>query len=180
MLDDAMRYLAAGLSVIPIDPRTKRPFFRLLPQVCDLPREKPVRTRGIWKPFQERPAGPEWLEYWFTRPFPVNIGIVCGKVSGGLLVLDFDTDAERVYPLWQARWPNAAKCPVVKTGKGYHAYLRCPRLAGNQNLAVAGSGEILVQTRGEGGYVVAPPSVHPSGKRYELIHGTFTHIPTYL
>lgn len=185
MLETALRYVAAGLSVIPIDPRTKRPYFRLLPQVCEYPRTGTgyQHGKGIWKPFQERPASADLVRYWFDRKTMVNIGIVCGAVSGGLLVLDFDTDAEHIYRLWRARVGEriADVLPTVRTGKGYHVYVRYRNPGGNVNLAervIDGQTYVpLIQTRGEGGFVVAPPSRHPNGKYYEVIHGRLDAIP---
>jgi hypothetical protein len=186
MLDAALRYAAAGLSVIPIDPRTKRPYFSLLPQVCNVPPldDKDRTGRGIWKPFQQHAASEALVRHWFDRKAPVNIGIVCGAVSGGLLVLDFDADADRTYQLWRAKVGTAIAdlLPTVRTGKGYHVYLRYANPGGNVNLAERQDDQQqsfvpLIQTRGEGGFVVAPPSRHPNGKRYEVLHGRLDAIP---
>lgn len=169
MLDAALTYIAAGLSVIPIDPQTKRPYSGLLPT---------VDGRRSWKPFQERIASEHEIRKWFSRP-RINIGIVCGAVSGGLIVLDFDVHADTVYPQFLKHCPWAVELPVVKTGKGYHLYLRTDAPEGNQDLAKDRAGHVLIQTRGEGGYVLAPPSIHPSGARYEVLNGSLTNIPAF-
>ncbi len=173
MLDHALRYRAAGLSIIPIDPRTKRPFFGMLPQ-----ERVNGEVKRVWTPFQREIADEATVRRWFGRG-DANIGIVAGAVSGGLLVLDFDTDAERTYAAWCTAYGSGAQdFPTVKTAKGYHVYARCEQPGGNRNLALSINGSVLIQTRGEGGYVVAPPSVHPSGHIYELIYGDFATIPT--
>ena len=58
---------------------------------------------------------------------------------------------------------------LAKTGKGYHIYLRV-----DSDKPVKIGKMAKVDIKGEGGYVVAPPSLHPSGKRYEFIRFTKT------
>ncbi|RPI29821.1 MAG: hypothetical protein EHM61_00315 [Acidobacteria bacterium] len=65
-----------------------------------------------------------------------------------------------------------------------HLYYRADGVAGNQRLAFRRASEdaakVLIETRGEGGYVIAPgspPACHPSGKSYQLRQGSFDAIP---
>jgi hypothetical protein len=146
----ALAYACTGFSVIPVG-LDKKPG-------CD------------WKPYQRWPAEPGLLRHWFGckpgRRFP-NIGLVCGRISGGLLVLDFDQDASLIYPAWCERVGSIGRqLPVVETGKGLHVYLRTAAPGGNRKLALDDAGRVRIETRGQGGYVLAPPSRHPSGKRY--------------
>jgi hypothetical protein len=109
------------------------------------------------------------------------VAIVTGAVSGGLTVLDFDAPAlfapwvEQVQPQAPAL---VSTLPVVQTPSGgYHVYLRCAGVVqGNQKLAVdparPGGKYTLIETRGEGGYVLAPPSTG-----YTLLQGDLTAIP---
>jgi hypothetical protein len=153
----AQKYINAGLSVIPITYKGKRPAIR------------------SWERYQENvPATIEILK-WFKGK--KNLAIIGGSVSKGLLIIDFDHDADRIYGEWRRKVGEAAAAlPVVKTGKGYHVYLRCDNPGRNQKIA-RNSDHVYIETRGEGGYVLAPPSVHPSGARYELINGDLTDIP---
>src|SRR6478609_10603769 len=72
VLDTARRYVAAGLSVIPIrGDGSKRP------------------ALGSWKQYQSRLPTDDELRRWFVEE-TTGLAVVCGKVSGGLEVLDFD------------------------------------------------------------------------------------------
>lgn len=138
----AARYLALGWSVIPVGP-DKRPLIR-------------------WEPYQGRRPTPEELADW-RRRFPrAGIAIVTGSVSG-LVVVDSDgPDGEAA--LAGRELPPT---PTVRTGKGWHRYFRHPgRLVPNGVRVLPG-----VDVRGDGGYVVAPPSRHPSGRRYGWVDG---------
>jgi hypothetical protein len=152
LLQAALAYAAIGLSVIPIA-GDKRP-------VMD------------WKPYQSQAAAPAELTTWFGQRRYPNLGLVCGRISGGLLVLDFDHQAADTYRLWREQAaPLSYRLPVVATGKGLHVYLRTGDPPGNRKLAVDKEKRPLIETRGEGGYVLAPPSRHPSGKMYGWLRG---------
>ena len=104
-----------------------------------------------------------------------GVAVICGAISGGLEVIDIDTKYE-TYPLWdaiKAKIPQLLydKLHIVQTrSKGYHLYYRCEEIEGNQKLAqrpptdteVVNNPQIksycIIETRGEAGYVVAPPS----------------------
>lgn len=161
LLIAARKYVQAGLSVIPTHPETKRPFFLRLPQ-----QEKNGRLVGVWSPYQQTIASKETLAYWFADGV-ANLAIVTGQISGNLVVFDFDDDAHLIFPQWQNEVGSlSAKLPVVRTGKGNHVYVRFPFTVTNQKLAYARDGKVRIETRGEGGYVQAPPSRHPIGVRY--------------
>jgi len=174
ILSAALAYCAAGLSVIPIG-GDKRPYWSRLPQFPD--RRRPGRTRSIWQPFRWRRAAEVQLVTWFGDG-RANMGLVGGRISGGLLALDFDHEAAVIFPAWQERVGElAARLPVVATSKGFHVYLRARKPGGNRTLAWSRDGRKRIETRGEGGYVLAPPSRHPSGHIYQWIQGDHTAIP---
>ncbi|NLB94522.1 MAG: AAA family ATPase [Armatimonadetes bacterium] len=159
LLDHALDYLSHGYSVIPCNPKTKKPFVK-------------------WKPYQTRlPTEGEVCEWW--RQWPnAAIGVVTGKVSR-LVVLDADVDKHgaNVWLLYQC----APTERIVKTGGGYHLWLRYPEgadfvptLAGVMEKEL-GPG---LDVRGDGGYVIAPPSLHPSGVLYAWVQeGEATALP---
>jgi putative DNA primase/helicase len=184
-LDAALAYRRAGLSLIPIaTDGSKRPDGRLLPrlQVGD------GRNRATWKPFQERLPSEAELRHWFDRPNPPGVAVIGGEVSGHLEQLDFDREAATIFPAWcelvEAEVPGlTARLSVVTTPReppGYHVRYRCPEVAipGNMKLAMdpaaAKDDQVLIETRGEGGYALAPgcpPSCHPSGRTYDYHSG---------
>lgn len=139
--DAALGYLAAGLSVVPIRAREKRP---LLP----------------WREYQaRRPTRAELISWWKRWP-DAGVGIVCGTVSG-LAVLDFDPRNGDGFPALAPRLPLT---PSVETGGGgVHAYLSLP--TGERLTKIPG---LLpgMDLQAEASYVIAPPSLHPNGRLY--------------
>jgi len=113
-----------------------------------------------WKEFQTRYPSPEELEKWFSDG-KNNIAIVTGPISE-IAVLDIDgEEGEESIKQNKLYLPPA---PCVKTGKGYHYYFKYQNGVRNFTRRYPG-----IDLRGEGGYVLAPPSVHPSGAIYEWI-----------
>jgi len=142
-----MAYIANGLSVIPIKPRDKAPAIS-------------------WRPYQKDAPSLAEVQKWF-KGTDNNIGIVTGKVSGNLVVLDFD-DAKAFEEFVEAL-SNDLKDVVmntwrVRTSRGFHVYLRVDTDKTVSSVKFNG-----VDVKAEGGYVVAPPSVHPSGARYTFV-----------
>jgi hypothetical protein len=91
-----------------------------------------------------------------------NLGIDCGK--SGLLVVDEDRPG--AFESYAARAGQVVPLTfMVTTGKGRHVYFRQPPggLLGNGTGALAGRG---MDVRGNGGFVVAPGSVHQTGVLY--------------
>lgn len=106
-----------------------------------------------WKVYQSQAADTKQVIDWFANDRR-NVAIVTGAVSG-VLVLDVDNvDGLKGYPA-------LPETPTVKTGKGMHVYFKHPGFEVG-NMAVQGLGDI----RADKGYVIAPPSLHQSGKRY--------------
>lgn len=171
--DTAKSYVNASLSVIPIRPDGS----------------KAPALRG-WKEYQTRLASESELNEWFRNGN--GIAVICGSVSGNLELLDFD--APELYEPFCELVANLApglieRLPLSQSPSGgYHHFYRCETVEGNQKLAVkqiADEGgrlkdDTLIETRGEGGYIIAPPSpatCHPDGKPYELLRGELTAIP---
>ncbi len=164
--DESKIYLAAGLCVLPFSPQTKMPIL------------------DSWREFQDRrPTEPE-LAAWFAADLQLNIGFICGDISGGLVVFDFDHDADSIFSQFMAIVGDLVvgkQLPVIKSGKGYHVYARVPSAGRNTHLAVIPVSRkekhILIETRANGGVIVGPPSIHESGRRYHVVQGQYPNIP---
>jgi len=135
-------YLSRGLSVIPLGPNSKK-----------------LAIGGVnlreWKP-----APGEVMGYWRDNP-NYGVGIVCGKVSG-IVVLDID-DEEKFGVALKAIGEKLPDTPTVRTRKGWHFYFRYPanRIVGKKDRLNDWGAEL----RGDGCYVVAPPT-EINGHRY--------------
>lgn len=111
---------------------------------------------------------------WWSGNGHLGIGIVTGA-SSDLVVLDIDprhNGNESLRELEQqcGTLPVTVTC---KTGGGDRQfYFRYPQGIVIKNKTKVG-GLNGVDVRGEGGYVIAPPSMHPSGGRYEWISETY-------
>ncbi len=141
----ALDYLARGWSVIPVRAREKRP---AVP----------------WKAYQTKYVSEKTLHDWFRRSPDFNVAIVTGALSG-LVVLDVDPrhgGKESLSELEREHGALPATMESITGGGGRHLYFSHPGgVVGNRVNIEPG-----IDLRGDGGCIVAPPSIHPSGKRY--------------
>jgi len=136
-----------------------------------------------WMPYQRERMKEEEVESLFNGGNVKGLGIICGAISGNLEVIDVDTKHDKTGLLWdefrgliEDNLPELYKSLVIAGTKngGYHIYYKCSSIAGNNpKLARAVNRESLIETRGEGGQVVAPPS-----PGYKYIQGEPSIIPT--
>ncbi len=90
-----------------------------------------------------------------------GLGVMCGKVSGGLYCRDFDDAA--AFEAWKmAHSALTGTLPTVRTRRGFHVYATADEQVKTKKFT---NGEL----RGEKAFVVLPPSKHPSGAVYEWI-----------
>ena len=146
---------------------------------------------GSWKQFQERRPSRQEILSWYGPN--TGIGLVCGKVSGNVECLEFD-DLE-TYDAYKALARVVGLGDLVvrieegylerSPSKGIHWLYRCQEISGNTRLAQrpeeSNRVKVLIETRGEGGYIVIAPSfgkVHPSGRPCVLLRGGVTTIAT--
>jgi hypothetical protein len=127
---------------------------------CPSPAKHPRTQHGL-KDADDRA---EIIKYWWEQWPSANIGITTGKASG-LVVIDVDgDDGEDSLKLLQKKFDDLPETVEVLTGKGRHLYFKHPGDARIKNATrIAGGLDI----RADGGYVVAPPSVHITGRTYE-------------
>lgn len=146
-------FVSEGLPVFPLTPRDKRPATEHGVKDATL---DPAKYGSLWD------SG-------------CNLGVACGRID----VVDCDSEgcliafASKVSGQTLTDKIRAADVlehylgPVVWTGKGGHVYVR--HHAGRKNEArIIHLGDGWVDYRTAGGYVVAPPSIHPSGAKYHF------------
>ena len=139
----ALQLAQKGLAIFPCQPRGKQP-------ACDTGLH--AATTDI-----------ERIDRWWHAVPNLNIGIATGAVSG-IFVLDIDgEDGEG--SLLKLESEHGALPPTIEvvTGKGRHCYFRTGKRKISNSAGQLGIG---LDIRGDGGYVIAPPSVHPSGRPY--------------
>jgi hypothetical protein len=98
----------------------------------------------------------------FPADTPMNIGIVTGSISG-VVAVDVDSHEAKLFA--------AQRLPYTpwqtKTGKGYHLLYRAPDVrVPNRARIKTPSGRLALDVRGDGGFVIAPGSLHASGVVY--------------
>jgi hypothetical protein len=144
MIAHALDYAARGWQVFPLKQRTKLP----------------ATGRG----FYDATTNPETLRRWF-REFPYNIGIRTG-IASGVFAVDVDGNQGAV-SLHEIETKHGSLPPtlVSTTGKGRHFWFKTTSPISCSTSKI-GDG---IDVRGDGGYVVAPPSVHPNGAVYRWV-----------
>lgn len=192
-------YWEGGLSLVPINTKTKRPAGWLLPQARNeqgeplfykkaddgsllVTTENTGSPKGTWQPYQSDRPTADVIHYWIDSGVAA-VAVVGGDVSGGVEIIDFDVDG--YYEQWfNLTGADSAILPMQRTGGGgIQLAWRCLLPEPNQKLAwhpdeSAHSGRrIAIETRGVNGYALLPPSLHPSGRYYELLRGRFSQIP---
>jgi hypothetical protein len=139
--DSALAYAEQdGLYILPLKPREKVP---LTPNGLD------DATTDLMT-----------IETWWHRWPEANVGIRTGPI----VVVDEDR-LNALQELADSHGETIPPTRVAKTGSGRHYYFTQP--AGTRIRNTAGKLAPGIDTRGDGGYVVAPPSVHPNGGHYE-------------
>ena len=140
ILTAALFYAQRGWAVLPLKP-------------CD---KVPITQHGV----KDATTDVETIRRWWSTQPTANVGIATGTVSG-FIVLDVDGAEGRQSLDGRAIPPTV----VAKTGKGMH-YLFAHPGGKVRNFVRRLPG---LDLRGDGGYIVAPPSLHPSGRRYRWL-----------
>lgn len=144
--DLAVEYVNTGWSVLPVRPDEKRPFM------------------SNWLQYTKTRATLETVNNWFTQLKNAGVGVVTGKISN-MVVLDIENDCP--YPIEEIlkKYPTQM---VSRSGSGgYHLFYQYP-----QNIPrVSNRVRIFdgADLRADGGFIVLPPTKHPSGGYYEWV-----------
>lgn len=171
MLKAALAYAELGYSVVPLH----TPIFKdgkLISCSCKVstcPTEgnvgkHPRTMKGLKAATTDRDQIKKWWEMWPEA----NIGIVTGKIASGkdLVVIDVDTKHNGT-DNWNAIVESHQKLPATAesiTGSGGKHILFVSDVPVKCSVGLVSGG---IDVRATGGYIVAPPSLHKSGKRYQ-------------
>jgi hypothetical protein len=144
LLESALTYLQKfQFSVIPVRP-DKKPHVK-------------------WEPYQKERASADQVRTWWAKNPKANVGLITGELSR-IVVIDVDDPDAGMQALSECL--TTAKTPTARTPRGgLHLYFKAPEKCPS-NATGCPKG---VDFRGEGGYIIAPPSVNGVGKGYEWL-----------
>lgn len=165
----ALGYAQRGIKVFPLWPVAGRICTCADGPDCGSPGKHPRLGRGG---LHKATADVDEVRSWWERWPDANVGLPAG--ANDLAIIDVDPghggdDTLGTLVGYCARHGvDLMSTRLVRSGSGgLHLYFRAP--TGGIKSAAKSFGAPGVDTRGRGGYVVAPPSLHASGGRYELM-----------
>jgi putative DNA primase/helicase len=170
LLDAAVAYAARGWQVFPLHSIGADGTCTCHDPACTSVGKHPRTRHGV----KDATTDPRTIGRWWRHWPEANVGLATGRVSC-LVVIDIDEDeGGRRAPL-EPLPPTLA----ARTGDGEHLYFHLPadrviQSKGGKTIAPG------IHVRGEGGYVVAPPSRHASGRLYAWQQDTCAAEPTVL
>jgi hypothetical protein len=139
----ALALAARGFHIFPCRPRDKRP----------------ATANGL----KDATTDPDIIQAWWTQQPDSNIAIATGAASG-IFVVDVDgLDAEATLRRLEAEYGALPATVEVITARGRHIYFNWPQEPVRNSAGKIGP---HIDVRGEGGYVLSPPSIHPTGRPY--------------
>jgi len=168
----ALWYARHGWRVFPVVPLKKLPLIKGWPQLATTDLEQVAR--------------------WWRQEPEANIGLACGPDSG-LYVIDVDrhgdTDGEAALAKLEHELGPLPHTVEQRTGSGGRQLLwawpgdrELRNKAGRPSTGRTAEFRLPpgIDTRGQGGFVVVPPSVHPCGDTYRWTNGPHQSDPTHL
>lgn len=163
MLNDALRYLKLGWSIIPV--------CWPVDGQCGCGRKHTGNQIGkspflpTWKDYQSRlPTTAEVTRWWTDAPL-ANIACITGAISK-MAVVDLEYEG-----LAEAARLGLHSGLISQTGKGKHLIYRHPgvKVCGTTKF----NGIRGLDIRGDGNYIILPPSLHASGRKYRWLTPVF-------
>jgi hypothetical protein len=148
-LATALSYFDRGWSVIPVKQGMKQAAVK-------------------WQKYQGVLPSQKQIFKWWQQFRHANVAVITGRVSG-LVVVDLDGDTAAARQWFTDRGIDLPP-PHVRTPRGEHIYFRHPGVDVSSKVDWVLESEFASDIRGDGGYVVAPPSVHPSGTMYRQVN----------
>ena len=159
----AIRYAEQGWPVFPCEPQGKTPLTK--------------------HSFKDATTDQNTIRQWWQRWPDANISVPMGLATG-LVAIDIDGQKGRdTLAALEAQHGRMPETLQNVTGRGRHYIFQCPNppIRNTQGSTGMGIGD-GIDTRGEGGYIMVSPSIHPSGAVYqwEGDHGATAELPDWL
>ena len=143
MIKTALNYAKRGLYVFP----------------CRVKDKRPATANGV----KDATIDPDMIERWWREQPEFNIAVATGALSR-IFVTDIDgLDAEAELKTLEAQYGPIPSTVELITARGRHLFFQYPEQPVRNSAGKLAPG---IDVRGDGGYVLAPPSKHPSGRRY--------------
>ncbi len=161
-LTAALEYAKFGLPVLPIHPARGRCSW-CKDSACSHPGKHLAVHRGLI----DATLNAAQIRAWWRKRPDLNVAIRTGR-SAGIVVLDIDNrnGGPHSFKRLIEQYGNLPVTVHCRSGSGgLHLYFAHPRsFVPSRNSLLPG-----IDVRGEGGYVIAPPSLHENGQRYTWI-----------
>jgi hypothetical protein len=158
LLEAALKYSALGWQVFPVHSTNDGQCSCGNPKCRDVGKH-PWTAHG----FKDATTDERLIREWWVKYPQANIGIRTGEASG-LVVVDIDS-LEAKEKLKEILGYDITEGPTVKTGDGWQSYFKHLGIRMQNRTAILDG----LDFRGDGGYVIAPPSVHFTGNLYRWI-----------
>jgi Bifunctional DNA primase/polymerase, N-terminal len=120
-----------------------------------------------WKGLQDRLTQPDELEGW-KHLFVNGVGFITGAVSGVIVIESDGPEGEAVLAEFEREHGPLPDTLTIRSGsgRGLHRHFRHPGFT----VKTVANPPIKLDVKGDKGYCVLPPSLHKSGRRYEVVH----------
>ena len=136
-------YRNEGIRLVPLKPKSKQPLVK-------------------WSELRDKPLDDQEVEGWFRSFADFGLAAICGRPSGGLVVIDFDdSKAFDRFMNGLVEKDLIVRTWTVETARGFHVYFRLPDelIDGIRNKQLSTG----VELKADGGLATLPPSIHESG-----------------
>lgn len=151
-------YVDSGWSILPVKPDEKRPYM------------------ANWLQYTRTRATKDMVSNWFASLSGAGVGVVTGRISN---MVALDVESWCPVPIDELLKKYPTQMIARSGGGGYHLFYQYPQNVGKvSNRVGIFEGADL---RADGGFLVLPPTMHQSGRRYEWVkRGPLGAFPTGL